>query len=66
MKDYKKFCQACATCGKLTSKKFARAHSGQCKNCSTVNPANEYGNDGYQKYNEEAAAIRYMENRGEE
>lgn len=63
MKDYCRFCVTCPQCGKLTSKKYAQAHNGQCKACATgSNPANEYGNDGYQQYNEEAAYIRYMEN----
>lgn len=32
--DYKRFCVSCSNCGGLTSKKYARAHNGQCKNCA--------------------------------
>lgn len=63
MSNAKRFCITCPQCGKLTSKKYAETHNGQCKNCATgSNPANEYGNDGYQQYNEDAAYIRRMEN----
>jgi hypothetical protein len=33
-RDYKKFLCACVTCGQNTSKSFARAHAGQCKQCA--------------------------------
>jgi len=63
-KNWQRFCVVCPQCAGLTSKSYAAKHNGQCKSCATgSNPANEYGNDGYQQHNEHAALYRHLESR---
>ena len=57
----------CSSCGRTTTRAYARSHGGKCKSCitgvdqPTARSGNEYGNDGYEQWNEEAQRIRLAE-----